>query len=62
MASTISTPVTFQRRDESVGESSVVAVVMVEELEEAQRDPRVRSFLDEADSYLVALEQHDRNR
>jgi hypothetical protein len=62
MASTISTPVTFQRRDESVAASSVVAVVMVEDLQEAQRDPRVRSFLDEADSYLVALEQHDRNR
>jgi hypothetical protein len=40
---------------------SPVAVVMVEDLQEAQCDPRVRSFLDEADSYLDDLEEEDRD-
>jgi hypothetical protein len=28
----------------------------------ARQDPRVRSFLAEADAYLAEIEQHDRNR
>jgi hypothetical protein len=30
--------------------------------EAARQDPRVRSFLTEADAYLVELEQQGRNR
>lgn len=32
------------------------------EFEEAQRDPRVRAFLEEADEYLVDLKRQGRNR
>lgn len=61
MASTLDTPATFRPcKEPSTG--GVVAVVAVDELQAAKRDPRVRSFLDEADAYLVALEQQDRNR
>jgi hypothetical protein len=39
-----------------------VAVLSADELQAAKRDPRVQSFLSEADAYLIALEQQDRNR
>jgi hypothetical protein len=45
-------------KDSPVG--AVVAVVAVDELQAAKRDPRVRSFLAEADAYLVAFERQDR--
>jgi hypothetical protein len=38
------------------------AVIDATELEESRRDPRVRSFLTEADAYLVEIEQQGRNR
>ncbi|MCA1678331.1 MAG: hypothetical protein LC777_04980, partial [Actinobacteria bacterium] len=63
MASTPNIPATFQRReDPPAGSSGVVAVITAEELQAAKRDPRVRSFLDEADAYLDSLESQDRNR
>lgn len=40
----------------------IVAVIDAAEFETAREDPRVRSFLDEADAYLVELEQQGRNR
>lgn len=40
----------------------VAAVVDADELEEARRDPRVRTFLDEADSYLADLQREDKDR
>jgi hypothetical protein len=39
-----------------------VAIIDAAELKAAQKDPRVRSFLDEADAYLTDLEQQGRNR
>lgn len=61
MASTLNTPATFLQREDAPA-VGVVAVLSADELQAAKRDPRVRSFLDEADDYLVALEQQDRNR
>jgi hypothetical protein len=61
MASTRDTPATCSEREDPVADT-VVAVVTPQELAVAKRDPRVRSFLDEADAYLVALEQQGRNR
>jgi hypothetical protein len=61
MASTLDTPASFpQGKDAPPG--TVVAVVAAEELQAAKRDTRVGSFLDEADAYLIALEQQARNR
>jgi hypothetical protein len=61
MASTLDTSASFPERRDAQPDA-VVAVVATEELQAAKRDKRVRSFLDEADAYLVALEQQDRNR
>jgi hypothetical protein len=61
MASTLNTSATFLQREDAPA-VGVVAVLSADELQAAKRDPRVRSFLDEADDYLVALEQQDRNR
>jgi hypothetical protein len=60
MASTL--PQRQATKPESLDEASVVAIVDAAELDVAQRDPRVRSFLEEADAYLVELERHGRNR
>jgi hypothetical protein len=59
MASTLDTHATSQGEDLP---EEVVAVVDAAELEAASHDPRVRSFLTEADAYLVELERHARNR
>jgi hypothetical protein len=40
----------------------IVAVIDAAQFEAARRDPRVRSFLAEADAYLVELDQQGRNR
>jgi hypothetical protein len=41
---------------------AVVAVIDSAEFEAAENDPRVRSFLKEADAYLTELERQGRNR
>lgn len=61
MASTLDKPATFVRREDAPP-GAVVAVVIADELQAAKHDPRVRSFIEEADAYLVALDQQDRNR
>jgi hypothetical protein len=38
------------------------AVIDASEFEAAQRDPRLRLLIDEADSYLAELEKAGRNR
>lgn len=60
MASTLPTYTATQQQD--LHEETVVAVVDTAELKAAQNDPRVRSFLKEADAYLAELEQQGRNR
>jgi hypothetical protein len=60
MASTLTKSSVGQRG--ALHEETVVAVVDAVEFDAAQKDPRVRSFLDEADAYLVALEKQGRNR
>lgn len=59
MASTLDTHTTSQEQDLP---EEIVAVIDAAELETARQDPRVRSFLTEADAYLVELEQQGRNR
>jgi hypothetical protein len=59
MASTLDTHTAGQRQDAA---EEIVAVIDAAEFEAAQQDPRVRSFLREADAYLVELEQQHRNR
>ncbi len=59
MASTLDTHTTGRGRDLP---EEIVAVIDAAEFETARRDPRVRSFLSEADAYLVELEQQGRNR
>jgi hypothetical protein len=49
------------RRRDALHED-LVAVIDTAEFEEAQRDPRVRVFLEEADEYLADLERQGRNR
>ncbi len=61
MASTLDAHTTTETERQGSSEE-VVAVIDTAELEAAQRDPRVRSFLTEADAYLLELEQQDRNR
>jgi hypothetical protein len=56
MASTLDTHTTKDLDEE------IVAVVDRAEFDSARQDPRVRSFLVEADAYLVQLEQQGRNR
>ena len=43
-------------------ETEPVAAIDAAEFEEAQRDPRVRDFLAQADRYLAELERAGRNR
>jgi len=59
MASTLSKPSASQRQ--KLHEESVVAVIDAAEFKTAQKDPRVRSFLNEADAYLTDLEKQGRN-
>jgi hypothetical protein len=40
----------------------IVTVIDAAQFEAARQDPLVRSFLAEADAYLVELEQQGRNR
>jgi hypothetical protein len=50
------------RKETPEADPSVAAVIDAEELSEAQRDPRVAAFLEEADAYLAELERQGRNR
>ncbi len=59
MASTLDTHTTSQGQDPP---EEIVAVIDAEELEAARQDPRVRSFVADADAYLVELERQGRNR
>jgi len=59
MASTLDTHTTRQRGDLH---EEIAAVIDRAEFDAARQDPRVRSFLAEADAYLVELEQQGRNR
>jgi hypothetical protein len=59
MASTLDTHTTSHRNEPP---EEIVAVIDTAEFEAARQDPRVRSFLTEADAYLVELEQQGRNR
>lgn len=59
MASTLDNHTMSQGQDLPEG---IAAVIDTEEFEAARQDPRVRSFLTEADAYLVKLEQQGRNR
>jgi hypothetical protein len=59
MASTLDTHTTSQEQDMP---EEIVAVIDAAEFETASQDPRVRSFLEEADAYLAELEQQNRNR
>jgi hypothetical protein len=59
MASTLDIHTTRQRQDLH---EEIVAVVDPAEFDAARQDPRVRSFLAEADAYLAELEQQGRNR
>jgi|HubBroStandDraft_3_1064219.scaffolds.fasta_scaffold132097_2 hypothetical protein len=59
MASTLDIHTTNQGEDLP---EEVVAAIDAAEFEAASQDPRVRSFLAEADAYLVTLEQQARNR
>lgn len=60
MASTL--PAYTATHQQDPHEETVVAVVDTAALKAAQNDPRVRSFLQEADAYLAELEQQGRNR
>ena len=59
MASTLDTHTTAEGQDLP---DETVVVIDEAEFEVARQDPRVRSFLNEADAYLVELEQQGRNR
>lgn len=59
MASTFDTHTTSQGQDLP---EEIVAVIDTAEFAAARQDPRVRSFLTQADAYLVELEQQGRNR
>lgn len=50
------------RRRDALDAEDVVAVVDAPAFVEAQRNSRVRAFLDEADEYLANLERQGRNR
>jgi hypothetical protein len=60
MASTLKPHTASQRHN--LDNEAVVAVIDAAEFKAAQNDPRVRSFLKEADAYLAELEQQGRNR
>jgi hypothetical protein len=59
MASTLPQQAVSQRQD--LHEEAFAAIVDAADLEAARRDPRVRSFLKEADAYLADLERQGRN-
>jgi hypothetical protein len=59
MVSTLDTHTTSQGQDLP---EEIVAVIDTAEFAAARQDPRVRSFLTQADAYLVELEQQGRNR
>jgi anti-sigma factor ChrR (cupin superfamily) len=59
IASKVNTQTTSNRHDLP---DEILAVIDTAEFEAARRDPRVRSFLTEADAYLAKLEQQGRNR
>jgi hypothetical protein len=59
MASTFDTRTTRQQQDLH---EEIVAIVDTVEFDAARQDPRVLSFLAEADTYLVELERQGRNR
>jgi hypothetical protein len=59
MASTLDTHTATHGQDLP---EEIAAVIDTREFEAARQDPRVRSFLTEADAYLLKLEQQDRNR
>jgi hypothetical protein len=59
MASTLDTHTTSQGQGLP---EEIATVIDTAEFEAARQDPRVRSFLEEADAYLVKLEQQGRNR
>jgi hypothetical protein len=50
------------KQQDALQAEDIVAVIDAAEFEEAQRDPRVRTFLEEADEYLADLERQGRNR
>jgi hypothetical protein len=58
MASTLDTHTAHQQQDLH---PEVVAVIDTAELEAAREDPRVQTFLAEADTYLLELERQGRN-
>lgn len=60
MASTVDRNTQAAKRPKPM--QAVVASIEEAELIAAQRDPRVQSFLAEADEYLAELERHGRNR
>ena len=51
---------TARERDDTA-DREVAAVIYVDELEEARRDPRVKDFLAKSDAYLAELEATGRN-
>ena len=59
MASTL--PQRQVSNGERLRDEPYAATVDAAELHAAQRDPRVRSFLEEADAYLAELERQGRN-
>lgn len=59
MASTLDTHTSQQ---DKLDDATVVAVVDAAELKAAETDPRVSSFLKQADTYLAELERQGRNR
>jgi anti-sigma factor ChrR (cupin superfamily) len=59
IASKVNTQTTSNRHDLP---DEILAVIDTAEFEAARTDPRVRSFLTEADAYLAELEQQGRNR
>jgi hypothetical protein len=53
---------THATSEQHVLPEEIVAVIDAAQFEAARQDPRVRSFIAEADAYLVELEQQGRNR
>jgi hypothetical protein len=59
MASTL--PQRQVSKRDSLHDEPFVATIDAAEFDAAQRDPRVRAFLEEADAYLAELERQGRN-
>jgi hypothetical protein len=53
---------TLENSNDHAHVTEPAAVIDAAEFEEAQRDPRLRRLIDEADSYLAELEKAGRNR